>query len=158
MRFIKPAFRIAMALALGCALGVPLVPALRAQSSPAVPSVIQAGFELWGKGGGMAVVLDVWQKGGLMEGDRKVATLLEFFRRIDRAVGHYRSHEVIQTKRIGPSSEVLYLALNFERGAVYARFLLYRTERAWVVQNLDFSVKPETLMPWLAFEGANYAE
>jgi hypothetical protein len=52
---------------------------------------------------------------------------------------------------------VLYLAINFERGAVYARFLFYRTEKDWVVQNVDLSTRPEALMPWLAFEGERNA-
>ena len=158
MKIIKPILRTVVILALGCLLGSLLVPGVPAQPGPAVPPVIQAGFDLWSKGGGMSGVFDVWQKGGLMEGDRKVATLLSFFRQIERTVGHYRSYEVSQSKVVGPSSEVLYLTLNYERGAVYARFLLYRTERGWVVQNLDFSTRPETLMPWLAFEGVDYTQ
>jgi hypothetical protein len=48
--------------------------------------------------------------------------------------------------------------VNFEQAAVYGRFLLYRADKGWVVQNMDFSPKPEAIMPWLAFEGGTYGE
>jgi hypothetical protein len=48
--------------------------------------------------------------------------------------------------------------MNFERSAIYARFMLYRNDKAWVLQNMDFNPRPEAIMPWLAFEGTNYSE
>jgi hypothetical protein len=63
-----------------------------------------------------------------------------------------------QTKGVSRNSEVIYLSINFEQGLVYARFLVYKTEKDWVVQNMDFSDRPEALMPWLAFEGQQTTE
>jgi len=40
----------------------------------------------------------------------------------------------------------------FERGIVYARFLVCRADKDWVVQTMDFNTKPEAIMPWLTFE------
>ena len=91
-------------------------------------------------------------------GDSKVAAQANYFQRLSPALGNYRSNELLQTKAIGRSSQVVYMAIHFERGAVYARFLLYRTSKEWVVQNMDFSTRPEALMPWLAFEGERNAE
>jgi hypothetical protein len=51
-----------------------------------------------------------------------------------------------------------YLSINFERGAVFGRFVFYQTGKEWVVQDMDFSVKPETIMPWLALEAGSSAE
>ena len=67
--------------------------------------------------------------------------------------GNYQLHEVLQSRPIGHTSQVLYLEISFERAAVYARILLYHTQKEWVVQNLDFSTRPEDLMPWLALDG-----
>ena len=88
-----------------------------------------------------------------MEGSNKAGTIARSFRNLSGALGNYKSHEVIQSKSISQASQVLYLAVNFERGVVYGRLLVYRTEKDWVVQNMDFSERPEALMPWLAFEG-----
>jgi hypothetical protein len=134
-----------------------LAAAPRADSMSSVPGIVQDGLHSWEKNGA-SYALDIWQKGGLMEGDNKPMALSNYFRRIDRIIGNYRSFEVIDTKRISQRSEVLYLSMNFERTAIYARFLLFRTEKDWVVQNMDFSPRPEAIMPWLAFEGVNYGE
>jgi hypothetical protein len=162
MNVAKIVIRHFVALAIGCVCSLPLVPANAAVSNGSVPPAIEAGLEVFAKGmaqgGGAAAALEVWQRGGLLEGDRKIAVLASYFRRIEQAVGNYKFHELIETKRIGPSSQVIYLSLNFERAAVYARFLLYRTEKYWVIQDMDFSTRPESIMPWLPFQATNYAE
>jgi hypothetical protein len=147
-------------LILGIGFGAMLSPLNVATAAPnsSIPAVIEAGFALWGKGGGIDGALNTWQKGGLLEGDRKVATQVGSFRTFNQALGNYKSHDLLQTKGISRNSQVQYLAINFERGAVYARFLLYRTDNDWVVQNMDFSARPEALMPWLAFEGDKAVE
>ena len=37
--------------------------------------------------------------------------------------------------------------MNFERGVVYASFLVYNAEKDWVAQKMDFNTKPETIVP-----------
>ena len=91
-----------------------------------------------------------------MEDDSKPGALATYFGRMDRTLGNYKSYDVIENKRVSQSSQIVYLSMNFERAAIYGRFLLYRTDKGWVVQNMDFSPKPEAIMPWLAFAGGNY--
>ncbi len=128
-----------------------------AATNPSVPAVVQDGFAAWSKGGAI-LAFDTWPRGGLLEGSRKLASQSDYFKRLDRALGNYRSYELVESKAIGTTSQILYLAMSFERGAVYARFLVYRTEKGWVVQDMDFNTKPEAIMPWLAFQPVNYAE
>ena len=132
--------------------------AMGAGSNLSIPPVIEAGFDSWGKGGGIDAILSSWQKGGLMEGSNKSATQARYFRNLSPALGNYRTHEYIESKGIGRASQVIYLSINFERGVVYGRFLVYRTEKDWVVQNMDFSDRPEAIMPWLAFNGERTTE
>ena len=128
-----------------------------APASMETPAIVRDGFMTWAKKGS-TYAFDVWQKGGLLEDDRKPQALFNYFRRMDRALGNYKSYEVIDSKAIGPNSSIIYISMNFERAAVYGRFLVYRTEKAWVIQNMDFSPKPEAIMPWLAFNEGNYQE
>jgi hypothetical protein len=131
-----------------------------ADSVSSLPHIIDAGLDLWAKSGasGVDLALDTWEKGGLMEGDNKARVLGTYFRHLDRALGNYKSCERLEVKQIGQNSEVIYLAMAFEHGVVYGRFLMYHAAKDWVVQNMDFSTKPEAIMPWLAFEGAKYSE
>jgi hypothetical protein len=153
---LRSLLRFALIVALGFGSLLFAAPALAA-SPQSIPPIIEAGFAQWAKSG-PALALDVWQKGGLLEGDDKINTLAHYLRRLDRALGNYKGYEWIDTKPISTSSETLYVSINFERGAVYGRFLLYRADKTWVVQNIDLSTRPETIMPWLAFAGANYSE
>jgi hypothetical protein len=143
--------------AIGCLGMLWLMPAVEAAAKPSVPPVVQDGFTAWNKGGAI-LAFDVWRKGGLLEDNGKVASQSGYFKRLDQALGNYRSYDVVESKSIGVNSQILYLSMDFERGAVYARFLVYHTGKAWVVQDMDFSTKPEAIMPWVAFQGVNYAE
>ncbi len=146
-----------LALGLGSCLALAPLQTGAADSDAALPPVLQSGLALWPKGG-VNLAMDAWQKGGLLEGDSKVAAQVNYFRRLDRALGDYNSCGAIDAKKISQTSQILYLSLNFARGAVYGRFVLYLRDKSWVVQNMDFSTKPEAMMPWLAFEGGKYSE
>jgi len=159
MNISKVMFRSALVMGLGCCCLLPLVHA-RAAGGPSaqVPAILQNGFNAWAKNRNASWAFDVWKIGGLMEQDNKPATLSRNFIQLDRTLGDYRSYEVIDTKRIGQNSEVVYLSVNFAHAVMFGRFLVYQTNKDWVVQNMDFSPKPEALMPWLAFEGGTDAQ
>lgn len=132
-------------------------PAVAADSTAQVPQIVQDGFNIWGKKGA-SYAFDAWKAGGVLENDNKPSALSNYFFRMDRTIGNLKSYDLVQSKRVSQNSQIIYLSMNFEKAAIYARFLLYRTEKGWVVQNMDFSPKPEALMPWLAFAGESYNE
>ena len=131
-------------------------PAVAQDASTPLPSIVDRGFQTWTKQQNASYAMDTWKKGGLLEDDGKPNVLANYFSRLDRTLGNFKSYETISSKKINQSSQIVYIAINFERASVYARFLLYHPEKGWVVQNMDFSTKPESVMPWLAFEDVNY--
>lgn len=151
MKILPQVVHSAMAVSIAWFIFFPLL-AARAANLP-LPAVIEAGFDLWSKGSGVDTVLGSWQKGGLMEASNKTAGQAGYLRSLSHGVGNYKSHEIIQSKEVSHLSQVIYLSINFERGVVYGRFLVYQTDKDWVVQNMDFSERPEAIMPWLALEG-----
>lgn len=150
-------------LALGAGCFLMLLQAISADTTPiseitSLPQILKEGFTLWPKGGA-GVALDTWQKGGLMDGDNsKNSTLTAYFKEIDRSLGNLRSAEWVDGKTIGKSSQIVYLSINFERGAVFGKFVLYRAGANWVVQDMVFNTRPEFIMPWLATEGNRSTE
>ena len=155
----KILFRSVVGLGLGCCCLVAFYHARGAADAPAaapVPAVIQKGFTMWAKNRDASWAFDVWKIGGLLERDIKPNTLSRYFARLDANVGSYKNYEVISTKGVSQNSGVIYLCINFDHAAIYGRFVVYRTDKDWVVQDMDFSVKPEAMMPWLAFEGGTY--
>jgi hypothetical protein len=121
-----------------------------------VPAILQNGFNAWVKNRDASWAFDAWKIGGLLEQDSKPVTLSRYFVQLDRILGPYQSYEVIDNKRVGQHSQVIYLSVNFAHAVMFGRFLLYQNDKDWVVQNMDFSPKPEAVMPWLAFEGGTY--
>jgi hypothetical protein len=158
MNIRKLVFPSPLAIALACFFMLPLLQATAADAPPQVPDIVQKGFDRWAEKGAASWAMDIWRIGGLLENDSKPGTLSRFFGRLDSSIGNYKSYEAINAKPIGRNSQILYLALHFERAAIYGRFLLYRTDKGWVIQNMDFSAAPEAIMPWLAFAGENYGD
>ena len=78
MNIIEGRIRSMLALTFGCCWLASLVPTMAADANMSVPPIIQAGFALWPKGGAPRA-LDAWQKGGLIEGDRKVKAESNYF-------------------------------------------------------------------------------
>jgi hypothetical protein len=159
MKISRLTLRSVIVLGLGCVCLPPFFHArAAADASAPVPAVVQNGFSLWAKNREASWAFDAWKIGGLMERDNKPTTLSRYFSRMDQALGSYKSYELVETKRISQNSAVFYLSINFDRAVMFGRFLMYRTDKDWVVQNMDFSSKPESMMPWLAFEGGTYTE
>ncbi len=157
MKINRLLFRFALIIGLACCCLQPFSRVRAAAGTPGqVPAILQNGFDAWVKNRDASWAFDAWKIGGLMEQDSKPVTLSRYFIHLDQILGRYQSFEVIETKRVTQNSEVIYLSVNFAHAVMFGRFLLYQTDKDWVVQNMDFSPKPEAVMPWLAFEGGTY--
>jgi hypothetical protein len=155
MNMMKALLRSALVLVVGCGLLTPI--AFAADADTTIPAIVQGGFSLWATRDA-SHAFDAWKLGGLLENDSKPGKMTVYFTRLDNTLGKYQSFELIESRHFGKSSRTIYLSINFERAAVYARFLLYQTDKGWVVQDMDFSPKPEALMPWLTFAGQDYSQ
>jgi hypothetical protein len=151
MKITKVIVLSALALSAGFCCLLPFVPVVAAEPDSSIPAVIRAGFVFFQKQHPEQGV-DTWKEGGLVGEEFRSVSHANYFKGAERTLGKYDSYELIATKMVGRSSKVIYVSINYERGAVYTRFLVYRADKDWVVQSMDFSTKPEALMPWLAFE------
>jgi len=159
MNINRFALRSLLVVTLGCGCLLPSFPARAGAGAPGqAPPVIQNGFTVWAKNRSASWAFDVWKIGGLMELDPKPVTLSRYFLQMEQVLGNYLSYDVVETRSLGQNAQVIYVSINFDRAAVFGRFMLYRTAKGWVVQNMDFSPRPEAIMPWLAFEGVTYTQ
>ncbi|MBI2947735.1 MAG: hypothetical protein HYY23_08810 [Verrucomicrobia bacterium] len=145
--------RSTLALSISACVILPLLNVAKAEPDGVLPPVIQSGLALYASGGS-EVAVSAWEKAGPLERDRKAGDYAAEFKQLEKTIGHYRSFEVLETREIGKATRIHYLALNFERGAVFASFQVYKTSKDWVVQDMDFDTKPEVILPWLAQSGA----
>ena len=136
----------ALTMAIGCLSSVIGFGAVGLDSS--VPPIVKRGFTLY-QSGGVQPAFDAWRHGGILEDDDKSKVAEREFRTMVRPMGNYRSFEVIEIKEITRSSRMVYVSIEFDRGAIYGGFLVYKTDQDWVVQNMEFNIKPELILPGL---------
>ena len=149
MSIPKTLIRTTLALTIVACLILPILDAANADADGTLPSVIQSGLALYASGGA-EVAVSAWEKAGPIERDRRAEDYADEFRLLEKSVGHYRSFELIESKDLSKTSKIHYLSLNFDRGAIFASFHVYKTSKDWVVQNMDFDTRPEMILPWLA--------
>ncbi len=118
-----------------------------------VPAALEKGFQIF-KSAGPVPAFDAWREGGVLEDAAKAPGETSKFKEMVKPLRNFKSYEVIGAKEIGTTSKILYVAMAFERGVLYGSFLVWKSERDWVVQRMDFDTKPEIIMPWLALGGA----
>jgi hypothetical protein len=107
-------------------------PVQAAAPTEPVPPIIQSGFDAYAKGGAEAAVT-AWTKGSYAENDKATASSAETFKQVERYTGKYKSFELLDTKEIGTNSKFVFCEMDFERGALFVRFLLYRTDEGWTI-------------------------
>jgi len=117
-----------------------------------VPVAIGKGFQLL-KSAGPVAAFEAWREGGVWDDAAKTTDETNKFKEMVKPLRNYRSYEVIEVKEIGKTSKILYVAMSFERGVLYGSFLVWKSDRDWIVQRMEFNTKPEVIMPWLAVGG-----
>jgi hypothetical protein len=145
MRF----FKTALYLAVGLFLVMP-APSLRAATSqPAsdeVPKILISGMEAY-KNEGPEAAIKAWIKGSPIDGSRDALSQANVLRQVQDFYGAYKSYELIKSRDLTPTTRILYFTLDYEKGPLFAKFLIYRTEQGWIVVNFAFNTKEEVIIP-----------
>jgi hypothetical protein len=111
-----------------------------------IPKIVQFGLETY-KSEGPEAAVRAWVKGGPFDGNKDMFSQITFLRQIQQSFGSYTSFEVIRIQDISASVRVIYLTLSFEKGPVFGRFIVYRSQQGSVLTALNFSAKPEEIVP-----------
>lgn len=111
-----------------------------------VPKAVAAGFALY-KTDGPEKALKAWIKDGPFDGRKEALAPAEILTQIETFYGGYKGYQLLHSVSVGETVRLLYMLLNFEKGPGFACFTVYKTEKDWVVSNLDFNIKAEILLP-----------
>lgn len=114
-----------------------------------VPKIVQFGLDTY-KSEGPEAAVRAWVKGGPFEGSKDLFSQITSLRQIQQSYGSYTAFEVIRIQDISASVRVIYLTLNLEKGPVFGRFIVYRSQQGSVLTAINFSAKPEEIVPNLA--------
>jgi hypothetical protein len=116
------------------------------RSADDVPKILLSGFEAY-KVQGPDAALKAWIKGSAIDGSREALSQANNLRQIQDFYGPYKGFHVIQTRNLTPSTRVVYLTVDFDKGPLFAKFTLYQAESGWIVVNFIFNTKEEVILP-----------
>lgn len=64
--------------------------------------------------------------------------------------GNYQSFEpLLAPQTLTPRIRIYYLALDFEKGPLFAKFVVYRTASGWILTTFNFNVSEDAILPAL---------
>ena len=111
-----------------------------------IPDILLRGLVTY-KAKGADAAMTAWIKGSPIEGDKTALSQANIFRQIESLYGAYIGYDLIRIVDITPSSKLVYIQMNFEKGPVFASFLCYLKKTEWIIENLDFNTAPDKILP-----------
>lgn len=131
-----------------CAVCVLSVPRIYSQSEGGtpLPKVLVAGFDSY-RAAGPDEALRVWLRNSPLEGSPDLGAQAKILHAAQGEFGPWRSFDVVGIHQVSPSTRIVYMTLDFDRGPLFAKFVLYRTEPGWIVTNLLFSPNDADVLP-----------
>jgi hypothetical protein len=131
------------------------VPCIRAGApatdSDEVPKVIVSGLDAY-KAEGPDAAVKAWIKGSPVEGSKEALSQANNLRQVQDFYGTYKTFHLIQSRNLGPTSRMVYLVLDYEKGPLFAKFLVFRAEQGWIVASFSFNTHPEAILPETRWE------
>lgn len=111
-----------------------------------VPKIIQSGLDAY-KAEGPDAAIKAWIKGSFLEGSKDALSQANGLRQIGDYYGAFKGSEFISSRTISPSTRITYITLDFEKGPVFAKFVIYRMAEDWVLVSFNFNTKEELILP-----------
>jgi hypothetical protein len=128
------------------ALYLPLLPALGQTPPPPIPGIVAAGLQAYRNNGPEAAIA-AWLKGSPIEGSKEALAQANQLREIQDFYGNYRSSDLIAAHAISPTTHIVYIVMNFDKGPLFGKFLTYRTGQGWIVASFSFNTAPDQVLP-----------
>jgi hypothetical protein len=123
------------------------VPAIaQTRSADDVPKIILAGLDAY-KADGPEAALTAWIKGSPLDGSKDALSQANMLRQIQDYYGAYKSFDIIRARNLTPNVRVLYLVMNYDKGPLFTKFVVYQSAQGWILTNLNFNTKEELIIP-----------
>ena len=119
------------------------------QTAESLPHIVASGLKAY-KDGGSDEAVSAWIRGSVIDGSSQ-ANLLH---QIQGLNGAYRTFDLIGSRQLGSRTQILYLTLDFDKGPLFAKFVVYKTEQGWILASFNFNTKDD-ILPDLPFAASS---
>jgi hypothetical protein len=116
------------------------------RASDDVPTIVLSGLDAY-KAEGADAAIKAWIKGSALDGSKDALSQANILRQIQDFYGSYKTFELIRTRNLTPNIKIIYLALDYEKGPLFAKFVVYQTEQVWILTTFTFNTKEELIIP-----------
>jgi hypothetical protein len=114
--------------------------------APILPPVVLSGLDGY-KAKGAEEAVRLWVRDSPLEGSNDATSQVTVLRQAEQFYGAYQWYEVVRTREVSPRTMVVYLVLNYERGPLFSRFTVYRSNHRWIMTYFDFNTREENIFP-----------
>jgi hypothetical protein len=121
------------------------------RKSDEVPAIVLSGLKAY-KDKGADEAVRAWIKGSAIDGSKEALTQANNLRQIEDYYGSYRDFEVVAITDVTPKTRAVYIVLDFEKGPLFAKFVVYRPNESWILVNFNFNTKEEAILPTAVHE------
>jgi hypothetical protein len=118
----------------------------QAQEHSEVPKIVLSGLDAY-KAEGPEAAVKAWLKGSPLEGSKEALGQANVLRQIEEFYGAYKAFDFIRSRNLSPTTRIIYLTLDYEKGPLFAKFVTYRTEQGWILPSFTFNTKEESILP-----------
>ena len=117
-----------------------------AAAEPSAPGPATAGLQAY-KADGAEAAVKAWLKGSPLEGGHEATALITSLRGIEDLIGKYQDYFVARTVAFTPNCQLSYIQMNYTKGPLFAKFLVFKTGSGWIVETVRFHTDPEQVWP-----------
>jgi hypothetical protein len=121
-------------------------PATTPAPAPVLPQVVVSGLDGY-KAKGAEEAVRLWVKDSPLEGSKDAESQVTSLRQIEQLYGAYQWFEVVRIREVSPRTLVVYLIIDYERGPLFARFTVYRSNHRWIMTYFDFNTREDGVFP-----------
>ena len=136
----------ALCLLLPATLPADTVSALPVKSALVIPRVIVDGIEKY-RFSGADEAVKIWLEPIRPQTQEAAAAYAEALRDAEGQYGKFVGYHLVSIKRLSAATTLVYLALNYEYGPLFARFLVYEYKSNQLVTHIEFGYIPEAVFP-----------
>jgi hypothetical protein len=109
-----------------------------------IPPFLIGGMDAY-KATGPDDAVKAWIKGSPVEGSKDALSQANLLRQVQDFYGAYRNFDVVSARELSTSTRIIYVILNYDKGPLFAKFVIYRAEQGWILTSFNFNTKDEMI-------------
>jgi hypothetical protein len=109
-----------------------------------LPPVVRSGLAAY-KADGAQAAINAWMIGNPIALNEKLQHEVVTLRHFEELFGAYQDFHVVRIVTISPTTQMIYVQLDYLKGPAFGKFLVYQAKDSWNIVNLAFGVDPEAV-------------